>query len=104
MITTNRYHHTHGFPPIAAPPWLYNLYHQSILIVPLIFSTIFAQPLASYSLVTTIFGSFHFLAHRDTSPSLLLHPTLFYINFLNENYHPLVFTPAKTIQPIVSFR
>jgi hypothetical protein len=68
MITTNRYHHTRGFPPIAAPPWLYNLYHQSILIVILIFSTLFAQPFASYSSVTTILGSFHFLAHRDTSP------------------------------------
>jgi hypothetical protein len=104
MITTNRYHHTRGFPPIAAPPWLYNLYHQSILIVPLIFPTIFAQPFASYSSVTTIFGSFHFLAHRDTSPPLLLQPTLFSVNFLKKNYHPLVFTPAKTIQPIISFR
>ncbi len=104
LTTTNRYHHTRGFPPIAAPPWLYNLYHQSILIVPLIFSTIFAQPFASYSSVTTIFGSFHLLAHRDTSPPLLLHPMLFSINFLNKNYHPLVFTPAKTIQTIISFR
>jgi hypothetical protein len=104
MIKTNHHHHTRSFPPIAAPPWLYNLHHQSILIIPLIFSTIFAQPFASYSLVTTIFGSFHFFAHRDTSPPLPLHPTLFSINFLNTNYHPLVFTPAKTIQPIISFR
>ncbi len=95
MITTNRYHHTRGFPPIAAPPWLYNLYHQSILIDILIFSIIFAQPFASYSSVTTILGSFHFLAHRDTSPPLLLHPTLFSINFFNKKLPPIGLHPRE---------
>jgi hypothetical protein len=102
MITTNHNRHTRGVLPLKAPPWFNNHHHQRVLHLLLIVSTLFFQPLAPSSFTITIFGSFNILAHRDTSPLLLLHPMLFSTNFHSKNHQALIPPPANTIHPITS--
>jgi hypothetical protein len=102
MITTNRYHHAHSILLLKPPPWLNNLHHQCIFHLLLIISTLFLQTSSLSSFVITIFGPYDVLAPRDTSPLLLIHPTLLCTHFHNKNHKPLVSPLGNTIHPIIS--
>jgi hypothetical protein len=102
MITTKHYLHTRGDLPQKAPPWFNNHHHQRVLYLLLIVFTLFFQQPALFLFGITLFGSFNVLAHRDTTPPLLLHPTLFSTVFHNKNHKPVIPPPVNTIHPIIS--